>query len=715
MKKAIYLTLALIILLSSLCSCNGKKPDESDKNIDNNDNNYNQNIEDDNNNTNGNNNGDQKNDPSKLTYEHKPIAVAKDEHGDYYAYVKEWNAYYLMPSEGAYSHKIVRPYYFPVVHDNVAWLLAFNRSDGELSTYKFFRESETVETYNHICERKESYDELFGYFYDFYDEDHGYIFFWDEYEALTTSWKSTAYLRTDDGGKTWYSPVCEASAHSCCSKDIPIFAKFVSDNVAVISYENSECHYGFCGKVGITTDGGISWKEISRSFPFPESLLTKEWFKSEVIGFEYINNEYLIDAKVYGYNDNGRIIYIQFSSTDLESWALVKQTNISEIVEAYKEYIRSGEIYAKDMISCARFALLDYNRDGILDVAMQSGDGQWDRYAWYVLCYENGKCKMERVPGYQINTKNGEVGWNERAGTIYGGKIYDPSQKYGYRKIWRIENDGTENAKYYINDLPVSGDEIMYYFEEYNCDEQYEIYKFTEENIEKYINVETFLDKSYFCSCSDPKSDYDGYCNIINLYKDLILYKNDGNDVSAFDLSGYTDISSEISSALKQIVFNNVHQLMGYAFKDINNDGAAELVLLDRDYNIFAIFTSVDQKAVLVDTFGVGNHTGAIDEKGTIYKSGYTKGETWFEKIMTLNESGELKEELKYGCIDYGGYYEDPQEAEYYKYVSGVKYSITKAELDGLSSQYSSVFSDTARITKDSGISFNAIMEIDPK
>ena len=48
MKKTISLTLVLVMLLSSLCSCNGKKPDEGDKNIDNNDNNYNQNIEDDN-------------------------------------------------------------------------------------------------------------------------------------------------------------------------------------------------------------------------------------------------------------------------------------------------------------------------------------------------------------------------------------------------------------------------------------------------------------------------------------------------------------------------------------------------------------------------------------------------------------------------------------------------------------------------------------------
>ena len=384
--------------------------------------------------------------------------------------------------------------------------------------------------------------------------------------------------------------------------------------------------------------------------------------------------------------------------------------DLAEIVESYKEYIKNGGMYVKDMVSCSNFALLDYNRDGILDIAMQSGDLYWDNYAWSVLCYENGKLKMRNVPGYQVNTKNGEVGWNERAGTIYGGKIYDSSQDK-FIEIWRIENDGTENAKYYINDLPVSKDEIMSYFDECDCDEKYEIYKFTEENIDKYLTVETFSDKSYFCSCPEPKTDYDGYCNIINLYKDLIFYKNEGNDVTTFDLSGYANISSEVSSALKQIVFNNCHQLLGYAFKDINNDGTTELVLLDRDYNIFAIFTSVNKKAVLLDTFDVANNTGAIDKDGRIYKNGYSKGETDYEKVMILTESGELKEEIKYGCSDM----EDGQAPRYYKYVSGEKHDITKAEYDELGAQYSSIFSNTAKVTKESGIAFNEIIEFDPK
>lgn len=218
-------------------------------------------------------------------------------------------------------------------------------------------------------------------------------------------------------------------------------------------------------------------------------------------------------------------------------------------------------------------------------------------------------------------------------------------------------------------------------------------------------------DNNYNQNIEDDNSDYDGYCDIINLYKDLILSKNEGNDVTTFDLSGYADISSEVSSALKQIVFNNRHQLMGYAFKDINNDGTAELVLLDRDYNIFAIFTSVNKKAVLLDTFGVANNTGAIDKDGTIYKSSYSKGETFCDKIMTLTESGELVEEVKYGCSDL----DEGQAAKYYKYVAGERVYISKSELHELSSQYSSVFSDTAKVTKESGIAFNEIMEFDPK
>lgn len=60
----------------------------------------------------------------------------------------------------------------------------------------------------------------------------------------------------------------------------------------------------------------------------------------------------------------------------------------------------------------------------------------------------------------------------------------------------------------------------------------------------------------------------------------------------------------------------------GYAKKDLNKDGTEELILLNDNYEIFAIFTMKDGKAVLVDgTYGVW-----IDENGRLRKSVSTGG-----------------------------------------------------------------------------------------
>ena len=327
MKKFLSLTIVTVMLLASLCACNEKTPSDNDGNINDNDNNYNQNTDDNNNND---ENWQPTDDYVPQTKDNTISFVADDE-GQYSAYIEKWDTYHLMPSEFDFVHG--NDYLSPIVNDNIAWLLVLNNFtqgslDFDLTVYKFFRNSKTVETYTHnICDREYHYSELYEYFCDFYDDEHGYIFFWDESYALFTNWGTTSFLLTDDGGKTWYSPVCEASVNSSDEDYHPIFAKFISENIAAISYENADCRHGFCGTVGITTDGGKNWRDVSDSLPFPQSLLEADRSRrAEVIGFEYINNEYVLYAKVYvieGFGQDEIEVNVQFSSTDLESWKLV--------------------------------------------------------------------------------------------------------------------------------------------------------------------------------------------------------------------------------------------------------------------------------------------------------------------------------------------------------------------------------------------------------
>ena len=169
MKKLISLAVVTVMLIASLCACNEKTPSDNDGNIDNNDNNYNQNTDDNNNND---ENWQPTDDYVPQTKDNTISFVADDE-GQYSAYIEKWDTHYLMSSEFAITHVKSRPYYFNVVNDNVAWLLAFDgftpdSSDFNLSVYKFFRDSKTVETYTHnVCNREYQIEELYGYFCDF--------------------------------------------------------------------------------------------------------------------------------------------------------------------------------------------------------------------------------------------------------------------------------------------------------------------------------------------------------------------------------------------------------------------------------------------------------------------------------------------------------------------------------------------------------------------
>lgn len=235
------------------------------------------------------------------------------------------------------------------------------------------------------------------------------------------------------------------------------------------------------------------------------------------------------------------------------------------------------------------------------------------------------------------------------------------------------------------------------------------------------LTIVTVMLLASLCSCNGKTpSDNDGntaleiYTDILTLYENMIMHKHSGNKVSEFDMSRYEDVSDDIKKALIFVLENNHPQTLGYALKDINSDSHPELILLNYSYDILALFTTVNAKPILVDTFGMGNVVGAIDQNGTIYKESYSKGETWSQHVMTLTASGEL-EGLRYGCIDYNGYFDEPQKVEYYLYISDDRYKITKQNLGVLSDKYSSIFSDTANTTKNSGLKLEYVIEFDPK
>lgn len=202
------------------------------------------------------------------------------------------------------------------------------------------------------------------------------------------------------------------------------------------------------------------------------------------------------------------------------------------------------------------------------------------------------------------------------------------------------------------------------------------------------------------------------YADLMFCYEDLLKKKMNGENLDDLTAADYS-VSEKVFEAVCEAVSLEVPAAMGYAIKDLNNDSINELILLDYEYYVYAIFTMKDGAPLPIDTFAKINNIGAIDENGTIYKSGYSKGDTFYCSVMTLKDDGTL-DGLAYGKIDYAEVFDNPPEVTYYKNLSGVRFDITKEEFDVLDEEYEHIFMDMTTVTKNAGFMFNYIFEFSP-
>jgi len=161
----------------------------------------------------------------------------------------------------------------------------------------------------------------------------------------------------------------------------------------------------------------------------------------------------------------------------------------------------------------------------------------------------------------------------------------------------------------------------------------------------------------------------------------------------------------------------------GYALKDLNGDGIDELIIMDQygtgtsqRHDIFAIFTQVNGKVVLVDTYEE-KHYAAIDANGNIYVierviPGTKKDFTY--TVYTL-DGGKLVPATSYGCIcDTTTKY---TQIGWYKVVNGVRVEVTQAEYDEFYNTYFVPIHNTASASnygkynaKNAGLTFVQIV-----
>lgn len=204
-----------------------------------------------------------------------------------------------------------------------------------------------------------------------------------------------------------------------------------------------------------------------------------------------------------------------------------------------------------------------------------------------------------------------------------------------------------------------------------------------------------------------------GMQSVSNAYKKMLIHKNQHGNVSDINKDDYRYISTRTFEELKDIVSQQDAYSAAYALEDLNGDGKDELILLDRYYNIWGIFTKVNDIPILVNEFNNIDSFAAIDKNRVIYTSAYTKGETTHNGVWQLSRDGTLNG-LSFGCIDYTGFFYDTV-VTYYKSVDGKELDITEEEYTALESEYSHIFRDFNTTTKSSGIEIQYIFAFDPK
>ena len=194
----------------------------------------------------------------------------------------------------------------------------------------------------------------------------------------------------------------------------------------------------------------------------------------------------------------------------------------------------------------------------------------------------------------------------------------------------------------------------------------------------------------------DAVQDIDFYAPVLDRYRELLEARK-----NAEELSVGNKLSEDIEQSLLETVKNGFEpSLMGYATKDINDDGMEELVLLDKVSNCYALFTLNDKAPVLLMDKQNGLYTVYGSE---VYSSKKFEDESIVTRVQKLVD-GKL-EGLEFGRHGTG------DQTAFYKVENGVRTEISYDEHNLLGEQIMGIMMSPNYYTKLTG--FRYISAID--
>ena len=179
-----------------------------------------------------------------------------------------------------------------------------------------------------------------------------------------------------------------------------------------------------------------------------------------------------------------------------------------------------------------------------------------------------------------------------------------------------------------------------------------------------------------------PLTDQVVYDTVLRLYNEMLMHHD---DVDAQTLKARSE-QEEFFGDLYSLSYNIDLQEAGFAFHDINGDQKNELLLIDDDGVMFALYTQKAGKPIMIDYYGAGNHRGSIDENGIIYKDSYSGSENWTLTITQIMPSGEL-DRIEFGMYDLNS---DADSQKAFLFRNGIEESVDKDQVIVLYKQYTS-------------------------
>lgn len=341
-----------------------------------------------------------------------------------------------------------------------------------------------------------------------------------------------------------------------------------------------------------------------------------------------------------------------------------------------------------------------------------------------VATFQNGMGYLKDDGTVFFNTKNGykflgnhitRLVDGELVGIVYGWEDPDDDIANNNDQYYYIFEDGT---KTYISK------------DEYNVIKGEYIYFW--ENATRLTKLNDLLFHPALIApvTSGPKADFSTYDAIIKTFGEMHTMAVDGKWERSLWIGGKYDEGMIFKTEADFVLYNkllaayflvseNRSATVGYAKKDLNGDGTEELILLDGDYNVFAIFTQDEGAVVLLDSYN-DLKKAFIDAGGLIHiseriipgyknnekKDGYSKYD--YEAFVYEVGVGELVEKVAIGMK----YNTDGTQGAIYKIVEGTPIKVVQAEWDALYAVYAIDLEDAtfATYTKEnSGLIFVAV------